>query len=73
MLQPLQWYLEIYHKLQHAKGSIDNPMLEEELLTKFGSLVEQHMGKGVSNHIKFLLSLDQHSPLKNAIEMNKQT
>lgn len=65
---------KIAHKVLHAKGSIDNPMLEEELLTKFGSLVEEHMGKGVSDRIaEFLLGLDQYSSINDLIEMNKQT
>ncbi|MEI4768741.1 MmgE/PrpD family protein [Psychrobacillus sp. FJAT-51614] len=63
----------ITHKVLHAKGSIDNPMQEEELLTKFSSLVEEHMGKSISDNMAhFLLNLEQYSNINELIVLNQQ-
>lgn len=61
----------ITHKVLHAKGSIDNPMTEEELLVKFGSLVEESMGKSTSDRMaQFLLNLDEYSDINDLIDLN---
>lgn len=59
------------HKVQHAKGSIDNPMEEEELLIKFGSLVEEYFEKNTSDSMaQFLLNLDKYPNINELIGLN---
>ncbi|WP_298472115.1 MmgE/PrpD family protein [uncultured Psychrobacillus sp.] len=63
----------VTHKVLHAKGSIDNPMQEDELLTKFGSLVEEHMGKGTTDSMaQFLLDIDKYSDINELIVLNNK-
>jgi 2-methylcitrate dehydratase PrpD len=62
----------ITHKVLHAKGSIANPMLEDELITKFASLVEDNMGKSNSNSIvELIMNLDKHSSVNELISLNQ--
>ena len=63
---------KITHKVEHAKGSIQNPMLEEELLTKFGSLVEENIGKSSSDRMaKLLLHLDEYASIDELFLLNQ--
>jgi 2-methylcitrate dehydratase PrpD len=63
---------KITHKVIHAKGSIKNPMLEEELLTKFSSLVEDKIGKSNSDKMaEVLLNLENYQSLNELISLKK--
>ncbi|MFJ5769014.1 MmgE/PrpD family protein [Psychrobacillus sp. NPDC093180] len=65
---------ELTHKVEHAKGSIQNPMLEEELLTKFNSLVEDILGKSSTAQMaKILLHLDEYPSIDELIHSNKKS
>jgi len=62
----------ITHKVLHAKGSIANPMLEKELLTKFASLVEDNMGKSNSDRTaQLLMNLDEYSSIDELLSLNQ--
>ncbi|MFJ8064698.1 MmgE/PrpD family protein [Psychrobacillus sp. NPDC096426] len=64
---------EITHKVEHAKGSIQNPMQEKELLAKFSSLVEGNLGKSSSDSMaNFLLHLDEYPSIAKLILMNQK-
>lgn len=65
---------EITNKVEHAKGSIQNPMVEEELLTKFNSLVEDILGKSNTEQMaKILLHLDEYPSIDELIQSNKKS
>lgn len=65
---------ELTHTVEHAKGSIQNPMLEEELLTKFNSLVEDILGKSSTDQMaKILLHLDEYPSIVELIHSNKKS
>ncbi|WP_019415683.1 MmgE/PrpD family protein [Paenisporosarcina sp. TG20] len=63
---------QITYKVLNAKGSICNPMSEEELLTKFASLVEEKIGKFNSERLaNFLLNIEKYSTINELIALNK--
>lgn len=63
---------KIYYKVSHAKGSICNPILEEELLIKFASLVEEKIGKSNSERLaNLLLNIEKCSTINELISLNQ--
>lgn len=63
---------KITHNVKHAKGSILNPMLENELLEKFNSLVEDKIGASkTASMAEMILHVEEYSNLNELISLNK--